>query len=299
MPSSQEQWLEMRTNVVTSTEVSALFNLSPYMTSFELWHQKKSGQIPEFKESDRMKWGSRLESAIAKGVADDNGWKVSPLKSFCEVDDLRLGSSFDFKVGSPGIEAILEIKNVDSLIFKEGWTKDDDGNIEAPHHIELQVQHQMLVSGINKAYIAALVGGNEVRLLKRDADENIQKAILDKVAGFWKTIDNNEAPEPDFERDAAVIMKLNQYAEPGKIMEPVNEIDSLALEYKEHSDIMKAAEKKRDAVKAHLITLIGDHEKCKGDSYTISAGVVGEAQVSYTRKAYRNFRINWRKKKNE
>jgi predicted phage-related endonuclease len=64
-PDSQDHWLQLRTQDVTSTESAALFGMSPYVTQFELWHRKKSGEQPEFKTNERMRWGNRLEAAIA------------------------------------------------------------------------------------------------------------------------------------------------------------------------------------------------------------------------------------------
>ena len=42
-PSSKQDWLKARTEDITSTEVSALFGISPYTTAFELWHRKHDG----------------------------------------------------------------------------------------------------------------------------------------------------------------------------------------------------------------------------------------------------------------
>ena len=38
---NKQDWLEYRLLDVTSTEVSALFNVNPYQTEFELYNQKK------------------------------------------------------------------------------------------------------------------------------------------------------------------------------------------------------------------------------------------------------------------
>jgi hypothetical protein len=72
-PDSQDHWLQLRTQDVTSTESAALFGMSPYVTQFELWHRKKSGEQPEFKTNERMRWGNRLEAAIAHGIAEERG----------------------------------------------------------------------------------------------------------------------------------------------------------------------------------------------------------------------------------
>jgi putative phage-type endonuclease len=293
-PTNKSNWLELRAKNINSTDVAALFGISPYQTEFELWHRKHSGEQVEIKENERMKWGSRLESAIANGIAEDKGWQVEPFKDYISLPELKIGSSFDFKINP---DKLLEIKNVDSLAFKNGWQADDDGNVEAPLHIEMQAQHQMLVSGFKECYIAALVGGNSVKLIHREADEKIHGAILKKVAEFWKSIEKGIAPQPDFERDAEFIKHLYSYAEPNTVIGSNDHIDRLVMAYKEQSDILKRAEEKRDAVKAELLTIVGQAEKVKGEGFTISAGVVSEATVSYTRRAYRTFKVSYKKEK--
>src|SRR5690606_11437457 len=113
-------------------------------------------------------------------------------------DELKLGSSFDYEFILDGEKHILEIKNVDGLVFRNEWLEDEDGNLEAPLHIELQVQQQMMLSGIKKAWICALVGGNKAVILKREADPEMFEMIKIKTEAFWKSIKEEKAPEPDF-----------------------------------------------------------------------------------------------------
>ena len=132
VPSNQEHWLAMRKLDVTSTESACLFGESPYMTHFDLWHRKRTGVVPEFKANERVLWGQRLESAIAYGIAEEQGWDVKPMKEYFRNPDLRMGSSFDFVITNLGEPVHLEIKNVDYLAFRDGWLEHDDGSIEAP-----------------------------------------------------------------------------------------------------------------------------------------------------------------------
>ena len=137
---SREQWLQERTKDVTSTEVSALYGLSPYKTEFELFHEKRDGLVVNIQSNERMRWGNRLEAAIAHGAAEEMGWQIAKLNVYMRDIDARIGSSFDFEIKSssqgPGI---LEIKNVDWLQYQRNWIDDGAGNIEAPEHIELQI----------------------------------------------------------------------------------------------------------------------------------------------------------------
>ncbi|WYK04376.1 hypothetical protein DWF04_015295 [Cereibacter sphaeroides f. sp. denitrificans] len=54
----------------------------------------------------------------------------------------------------------------------------------APPHSELQVQHQLLVSGRQWAVIVVLVGGNDLRVTVRTRNEIIIQKIRDRVAAF-------------------------------------------------------------------------------------------------------------------
>ena len=53
----EQHWLELRTKDLTSTDIAALFGLSPYKTAFELFHEKRDGQVVKLKPNERMKWG--------------------------------------------------------------------------------------------------------------------------------------------------------------------------------------------------------------------------------------------------
>lgn len=294
IPKDEQEWLALRTKDITSTDVAALFGISPYLTEFELFHRKKSGMAGDFQLNDRMLWGLRLQNAIAVGIALDHNLTVAPMTNYMRIPELRIGSSFDYFEGENGI---LEVKNVDSLTYKDGWIVEGD-NVEAPAHIELQVQHQMFVSGRTQAAIGALVGGNRVIIIRRKADRNVFNAIQAKVKAFWESIDANQPPEPNFKEDADFISRLNGYAEPGKVVDALGDakLSGLVRDYKEWGSKAESVKAEKEGIKAQILTLIGDAEKVKGDGWTISAGVRPPTLIeAYERKAFRDFRINLKK----
>lgn len=309
-PDNHEHWLALRQQDVTSTESAALFGMSPYVTHFELWHSKRSGQPRAFESNERMRWGNRLESAIAQGIAEEEGWTVEPMKDYMRDPALRMGSSFDFVITSLGEPAHLEIKNVDYLAFRDGWIEHDDGSIEAPEHIEMQVQHQMALSGFKRSFIGAFIAGNRYELIERERDVGVIAAIRARVATFWNSVDSGVAPPPIMPEDAAAVIRLNQYAQPGKILDASGDavIASLVAEYKRAAAAGDDADEDKEVAKAQLLEAIGDAEKCLCDGWSISAGIQAESpptiitadMVGKTyggRKGFRNLRINARKTK--
>lgn len=314
-PHNEAAWHELRAEDITSTEAAALFGLSPYVTEFELWHRKREGLVPAFKDNERMRWGRRLQDVIARGVGEDCAVKVRALNAYMRHSaDIRMGASFDFEI--VGVDSsvedyqydlvqmyethgpgILEVKNVDGLIFRDQWTVNEDGTLEAPAHIEVQLQHQLHVVDREWGVIAALVGGNAPKLIIRLRDRAVGAAIENKIREFWASIAAGTPPAPNFLEDSKFIAKLYGYAEPGKIVTAIDneELANLCARYSELAAMESNAKEEKQAVKAELLTKIGDAEKVFAAGYTISAGVVGPQTKSYTQPAYRNFRVTKKK----
>ena len=304
VPKDRDEWLRARVADVTSTEISALFGLSPYTTEYELWHWKKQGVVPPFEENVRMRWGKRLEPVIAAEIAATAGWTIRPMPEYWRHTTRRMGASFDFAIVSPETEgrvatdlALLEIKNVDGLVFRNEWIEGENG-IEAPPHIELQVQHQLALTGLPDAYIGVLVGGNDAHVLHRKPDTQIHDLIYAKVANFWVSQNENRAPSPDFKRDAKFIASLYRHAEPNSVYDGELDADlqGLAEGYRYACDQEKAAKLMKDTAKAKILMKIGTAEKALGQGYTISAGVRGPVVVpEHERAGFRDFRVHWKK----
>lgn len=308
---TEADWLKHRLADVTSTESAALFGMSPYVTRFDLWHRKKSGAAPEFQTNDRMSWGNRLEAAIAYGIADEQGWQIQPMKDYRRLPAERIGSSFDFEIlNHPDGPAHLEIKNVDYLAYRNGWLVHEDGDIEAPAHIELQIQHQMLTSGYPRTFIGALIGGNKGVVIERLRDEPVIAAIRSKIAEFWKSVDDGIEPPPMMPEDAEAVIRLNQYAEPGKIVDVTGDenIASIVARIAAASKAEKLAKEDAAVAKAEFLIAIGDAEKVLLNGYSVSTGTVHDTAPTLItadmvgteiggRKGYRNCRLYARKEK--
>jgi len=313
-PESEQHWLALRTQDITSTESAALVGLHKRLTPFELYQRKSGAYVEAFEETERTRWGLRLQDPIARGIAEDHGVKVRRLSCYARHDSgARMGASFDYEIVGLGGEAasdlrrlyaelgpgLLEIKNVDGLVFRDDWLTDDDG-IEAPAYIEVQLQHQLEVYNREWGGIAALVGGNRPIVVARRRDREVGKVLVDRINVLWKQVEHQTPPDPDFRRDLKVLAKLYGYAEPGKILDATgNErLLDLAARYKELSAQVKNLDEDRKAIKAELLTLIGDAEKVLlGHGFSISASMIGPKEISYVREGYRDFRINQSKKR--
>lgn len=306
--SDPEAWLNARHQDITSTEVAALFGLSPYMTEFELFHRKREAAPVQFEDNDRMRWGRRLEDSIAAGAAEDNGWTIRARNIYQRDAEARIGSSFDYTIVShPDGPGLLEVKNVDGLVFRNTWTVNDDGTIEAPEHIELQVQHQLEVADYEWAVIVALVGGNDIKILHRKREREIGQVIRARVKQFWDRVERNDPPAPDYMADAEFIARtLRRNADADKVIEANETLDELIARYMHVSKEAADLDRLKDSVKAEILMVIGDAGKILSTHGTVnctttkdSVGTLVTPEMVGThigaRKGYRQFRISVKK----
>lgn len=298
---TEAAWLEDRKRFVTSTEVAALFNAGSFIkTEYQLHHLKAGTVQPdEFNENNRVKWGLRLESAIAYGMADDLGLIVEPMKCFMTMPEFFLAASFDFAI--IGItddyegdnearrmfrehgKGLLEIKNIDSLQFKRGWL-DDGETIEAPVQYEFQVQAQMEVADLNWAILAPLVGGNTPKPVIRIRDRDAGEAIRTKARTFWHNMNAGKEPTPDYTKDGSTIAQVYRDNDGSSIdLSDNTRLAELCRAYKAAGAEEKAAKERKDAAKAEILTIIKHAQKIAYDGGKISAGTNKESFRAYWR----------------
>lgn len=320
-PRDEAEWLALRAEDVTSTESPALFGLSPYITAFELWHRKVNRQQGVIDVNTRMVWGRRLEPVIAKGIAEDYGVKIRRLSCYARHDTVdRMGASFDYEIvglapdwtpnedvgpkdpfllrnmyesDGPGV---LEIKAVDYLQFRGHWTADSETKeLEAPEHIEVQVQHQLEVLGRKWSAIGLLVSGNTPHVVVRKRDAEVGAKIAEYVAAFWRDVDAGIEPTPDYLRDASLIRELYRDADVGA--EPLdlskhNRVAELCHEYKAASAAEKEAKERKTAAMAELLTIIGPAPYAIGPGgIKISAKTIHRGSYTVDATCYRDVRI--------
>ena len=300
----KQSWLENRLLDVTSTEVSALFDLNPYLTEFELYHQKKDKVVINIDDNERMMWGRHLEDSIALGFAEKYKMKVEQFDVYMRDPETRMGSSFDYKIVSEEEPMILEIKNVDGLAYRKNWIEHDEYNIEPPEHIALQLQHQLEITGYNVGYIVALVGGNTMKVVRSERDPRIGKLLKGKVENFWERIKLGVPPDVDYTRNSRYIIKnLCNQADAGVTLEADEEMDKLIDDYyainKEHVSLGKT----KDSIKAQILERSQNASKIVSKYGTISCGMSKESKgklitqdmvgtYQNPRKGYRMFRFN-------
>lgn len=153
--------------------------------------------------------------------------------------------------------------------YMEYWSDD-----RAPPHIELQVQHQLAVTGRSWAAIAVLVmqtGTLMPAIIRRPIPEVISE-IETKVIAFWQSIRENKRPEPTgTETEAAILRKIWPAREPRKILEiPSAELSNEAQLFVWASSELAGMERQKIASRVKLLAAAEDAEVLKIPNYNVN-----------------------------
>ena len=131
----------------------------------------------------------RLENVIADAVAEERGDHPAGRAPHV-VAHRGWGCTLDREIGDRG-GGVLEIKTVDWLVRKR-----DQARSRRPTSC-CSFQAQLGVTGREWGAVAALVGGNELRIWGIPGPPRIIAEIAKRVRAFWKSIRENRPPPVD------------------------------------------------------------------------------------------------------
>ena len=164
------EWLDYRLKMRNASETAAVLGASPWMTPYQLW-LVKTGRATT-KATVAMQHGTNLEPAARAAYEAQTGAVMQPLV----VQDGPYSASLD-GIDLDG-QLILEIKCPYKAQASALWTDAMVGVV--PEHYNLQVQHQLMVSGATQAHLYVF-DGTQGLLLPIERDE----AAIDRIRTAW------------------------------------------------------------------------------------------------------------------
>lgn len=194
------QWLEVRRGGIGSSDAATAVGLNPYKSQLELWLEK-TGRQPANEDApgmgDPRYWGTLLEPYVAVAYQQRTGRKVRKLNAVLQHPSMPfMLANIDREVmGDPDVQ-ILECKTAGefgSRLWKEG----------VPEYVQLQVQHQLTVTGKDAADVAVLLCGQDLQIHRITRDEDIIARLIVLETRFWECVETDTPPAADGSESAA------------------------------------------------------------------------------------------------
>ena len=249
-------WLSYRRKGVCGSDTGIILGLNPYRSVFELW-EDKTGQIPvEEKENQYTHFGHLLEPVIRQEFQRQTGLKVRVRNAIFQSETYpwMLADIDGIVTEKDGSHAIFEAKT--AIEYKKGiW---EEGKI--PDSYFSQLQHYMAVTGLNKAYIACLVGGSSFYYYEVQRDDEYINWLIKLEMEFWNHVQNRTLPEVD--ASGATVKYLNRTYEKGvddTITLP-EEAGSIAQQYLMVDETIRTLNNEKDLLGNKLKLMLKEHE---------------------------------------
>lgn len=194
----REDWLQVRKQGIGSSDAAAAVGLNPYQSQLELWLIKtgRDADLPKpdpHDESSPMYWGTILEPIVANHYVKRTGRKVRRINAVLQHPDTELSwmlANLDFTVVGGDEVQVLECKTAGyfgSLLWRDG----------VPEYIQLQVQHQLAVTGKKAADVCVLICGQEIRIHRIERDDDLIAKLIQLERQFWRYVETDTPPPAD------------------------------------------------------------------------------------------------------
>jgi putative phage-type endonuclease len=200
----RDQWLEIRKGGIGSSDAAAAVGMNPYKSQLELW-MEKTGRTAANEEApgteDPMYWGTLLEPYVALAYQNKTGHRVRRINAVLQhpTFPFMLANIDREVVGAPEVQ-ILECKTAGEFgarLWRDG----------VPEYVQLQVQHQLAVTGKEAADVAVLLCGQKLEVHRIQRDEEVIARLVVLEAKFWDYVETDTQPPADGSESAAKALR--------------------------------------------------------------------------------------------
>ena len=216
----REDWLDVRQHGIGSSDAAAAIGLNPYKSALELWLEKTGrGEclptVDPHDEESPMYWGNILEPIVAAHYTKRTGHRVRKLNAVLQhpdPDKAWMLANIDREVIGVSDVQILECKTAGingARLWKDG----------VPEYVQLQVMHQLAVTGKQAADVAVLIGGQHLEIHRIERSDRMIGQLIELERVFWGYVQRDEAPPADGSDSAELALRCLFPADAGTTLD--------------------------------------------------------------------------------
>ncbi|HHJ39301.1 MAG: hypothetical protein AXA67_02210 [Methylothermaceae bacteria B42] len=274
--SLNEKQRQARRAGIGGSDIAAVLGLSRWRTPYDVWREKMGLAEDESGRNEPNYWGQMLEDVTAREYQKRAGrrvqrvnqtlkhpkydWAIAHIDRAVVIPGRRAVWRGDHLAGA---EKILECKTASAWKSRE-WNEGE----KVPLEYQAQCQWYLAITGLGRADIAALIGGQKfiIRKIKRD-DETI-RAMLARAEEFWRKYVVERIPPPPI--NTADILQMfpvddGDFVEIGQDAETLETFNQL----RQLRDEKKTLDEKIDALTESLKVRIGEHSGLTIDGHPV------------------------------
>lgn len=250
--------VEDRKGIVGGSSIGAILGLSTYKSEYDAWEDFTGVEKPPVDEKTQeiFDMGHELEGFIARQVEriydvkvkSSNYAYVHPEHEWliCHPDRIIVGKVDGKTVG-------VEIKS-SSVYDNDRWGEPDTSEVPMDYLCQC---HDYMMCGICDVVWLVRFSNNRLTRYIVERDEDIENTILSKLAKWVNDVNNGYVPAIT---DYKVACQKYKGLTDG-VLEATPEIADTVAELRAQQKINKDSETKIDALKAKIVSFMGDSKK--------------------------------------
>lgn len=268
----REEWLAVRKRGIGSSDAAAAVGLNPYKSQLELWMEKtgRDAALPKADSQDEespLYWGNILEPIVAAHYTKRSGNRVRRVNAVLQHPASEFSwmlANIDREVISADDVQILECKTAGingARLWKDG----------VPEYVQLQVMHQLAVTGKQAADVAVLIAGQHVEIHRIERDDFLIGRLMRLEQQFWQYVVTDTPPPADGSASAEIALRTLFPQDNGETLD-FSQDPSLSAAFDELQavrEILATHEKREAQLKQTIQQAMGDATKA-----TFEAGCV-------------------------
>jgi putative phage-type endonuclease len=249
--------LSIRSTGIGASEAAAALGIDPYRSRFALYCEK-TGQVDakDLSDVEAVEWGTRLEPVVVQAFGERTGRHVQHNTE----QETRRSPVYPFMLATldctqrkaeGGTAGALEIKTTNAYA-SEDWKEGP------PLRVQVQLQHQLAVTGFEWGTIAALIGGQKLVWYDQGRNDRFIDAMIEKERAFWDLVESKTPPPVDGSEQTAEALRRLYAADNGSSVMLPAEAAQWDDALQTAKAAIKAATETKRAIENQIKAAIGD-----------------------------------------
>ena len=252
---ARPEWLEARRFGITATDIVKAVGSSKYGSVLDVYADKIGQPLVEDDLGEAGQWGQELEDYVARRWAELNAVRVRRVGLIANSTNPWMLASLDRLVTDcPNGRCAAEIKTRNAYKLDE-WEQG------VPDDVDVQVQWQLAVSGLDHVHVAVLIGGQ--RLIEHVVHPKpvLQEWLIGEGARLWSHVEARIAPPIDPALMSVDLLNRIYQERGGVAVVDGDLVRQLLVEYSESGEGEKSFKETKERIKVELLTLLGENEE--------------------------------------
>jgi putative phage-type endonuclease len=280
----RDQWIWHRKQGIGGSDAAAIAGVHKYKSPLVLY-MEKVGLYEQKVENEAALWGNLLEDTVAKefirrynealsdefesqGINMYNLAKIQRRNAILQHDeyDFMLMNVDRFMSCPVKGRGILEVKTASVRVADE-WKGED-----VPNAYFVQVQHYLAITGLDYAYMAVLIGGQEMRYYYIPRDQEFIDDLIEIEKRFWyENVLASNPPEVDGSDSTTEMYKILYPVHRDRyVLElPSTGID-LILQREHYREMMDHAEENKKRCENSLKDMMKEAEEANAGPHKVT-----------------------------